>query len=361
MENIENIKNIKAKAGKSFGRITKFGWIAVLALFAMSDIGRGILSGIGQRMAGIQHHDFGRRAEEEVVPAMNYDLDTEILASLDTAHEAAQAYADEQLDLWVEELMGRVDEHLLDDYFSFVNTKARELSALGHSLGHIFSSSSMTAEEALAEDLEDKISKKVIRPEVSQARIKNITDEAVNRYLVCLDKELQKIQAKHRIPTPAWNEYIADICGMTVAVETKNTPISFKALYVTGGVAALAVAVPVLKKVGAMIAERIARKAGASIAVRGGTKIASKAAAKAGGKTVAKAIPIVGWGIVAATFAWDLVDYKMSAARGKAELRENIRDYLGEIKRELMGSTENSIMGAVTDWENITVNAGINI
>ena len=79
---------------------------------------------------------------------------------------------------------------------------------------------------------------------------------------------------------------------------------------------------------------------------------AVKATEKAAGKTAAKAIPGIGWAVAAGVAVWDYVDYRINAKKGKEALRENIQDYLEEVKGELMGPSEDGIMGSVIEYEN---------
>ena len=293
------------------------------------------------------------RTERSVVAKINYDrLDKETLVALDRAREAAYSYADNELEKWIAEVMARVDGDFLDDYFGFVQTKCREIRALGHTIGHLLVPIHIkNAEEALAEELEERISNTVIRPEISEQRIKNITQGAIEVYLSTLDKEFQQVQEAYKIPTPAWNEYVSNLCGMTMNIESKAYPISVKtAIMTTSGIAVLG-AIPAVK-IARKVSERIAVKAGANVAEKAGVKVATKAVAKTGGTTVVKAIPIAGWAVTAGIVIWDVIDYNVGAEKGKKMLRENVADYLQEIKTEFLADSEDTVMGSITQWEN---------
>ena len=58
------------------------------------------------------------------------ELDREVKGAMDIAREAAYEYASTELDIWINEMMARADEDFLDDYFSFMQTKRRELTSL---------------------------------------------------------------------------------------------------------------------------------------------------------------------------------------------------------------------------------------
>lgn len=326
---------------KNFFKAIKYIFVGIIIAIVASRYGSAII-------ARFKDKDV-IRTERSVVAKINYDqLDKETLVALDRAREAAYSYADNELEKWIAEVMARVDGDFLDDYFGFVQTKCREIRALGYTIGHLLVPIHIkNAEEALAEELEEKISNTVIRPEISEQRIKNITQGAIEVYLSTLDKEFQQIQEAYKIPTPAWNEYISKLCGMTMNIKSKAYPISVKA---SVGITVLG-AIPVVKIV-RKVSERIAVKAGANVAEKAGVKVVTKAVAKTGGTTVVKAIPIVGWAVTAGIVIWDVIDYNVGAEKGKKMLRENIADYLQEIKTEFLADSEDTVMGSITQWEN---------
>ncbi|MCR5620852.1 MAG: hypothetical protein K6G18_03255 [Treponema sp.] len=343
MQKMEEAKKaVKEKSKKIIKGVCMVGWIIPLLLLALISGGRALLNRLG--LSGGAHHE--ARTEETSIAAINYNLGAEINQALDEAHKEAEAYADGELDIWIGEVLARMDREFMDDYFDVLNTYGREAKAILLWLpGELGLSES--PETVMTRELEEMVSKKIIRPEVSQSHIKNITDAAINVYTSCLDEELQKIQQAHRIPTPDWNRYICEITGMTMDVESRTYPVSTKAFLVSGGAIAIASA-PALVNVAKSVLSKIAEKTGIKLVEKAG----AKAAIKTGGKTVAKAIPIIGWGVTAAIVIWDIADHKGSADKAKAMLKENMRDYMAEVKREMLGSTANSIMGALTDWEN---------
>lgn len=290
------------------------------------------------------------------VVSVTYDnLTPEILNALEVAHKAAYDHVETSLDIWIEGMLTRVDDNFLDEYFSFMQMKKRELQSLWKTVVHFFYGNAETAEEAAIRELEEEIERKVIRPEISQKRIENITDEAISIYASTLDEEFLKIQTTYNIPTLEWNKYISDICGLTLDIKTKNYPIALKAAVVTSGAAITYAVTPVLKnvaiKVSKKISEKVALKTGAKVAEKAATKVTTKAVAKGAGK-LGKAIPIIGWGVTAATCIWDVVDYVNTSSEGKVLLKQNLTDYFQEIKTELLCSTDQSIMGTIINWEN---------
>lgn len=287
------------------------------------------------------------KSSQPVMPDYK-DLDEEIISAMKVAYNSAQDYASAELDIWINEMMARADEDFLDDYFSFMQTKRRELTSLYNSIAHRISKNALSAEEVALKKLEDEIERKVIKPEISQARIENITKEAIDVYLTVLDIELEKIRKINKYPVGDWNKYVADLCGLTLDVDAKKYPIALKSVVVSTigltGFTAYKV-VPMVKDVAVKVSAKIAGKTASSVA-KTGTAVAAKTAGKA-----AKAIPVVGWGITAAICIWDVVDYSKSAREGKAMLRKNLDEYFREVKKRLLGNSEDSIMGSIRIWE----------
>jgi hypothetical protein len=279
------------------------------------------------------------------------DVGPSVLEAMDVAREASYKYVEAELDIWIEEMLSRADKEFLDDYFSFMQVKRRELLGAYNSVVHFIFKDADTAEEAALKELEEEISRKVIIPTIAQSRIKNITDEAINLYATTLGKELDKVKTKYKISDMKWNEYISDLCGLTLSVESKSYPVAFKTAVVSGVTLSGYLAYPTIKKVVNTVSTKLVEKT----AAKAGTAAIEGAAVKAVGKGAgkfAKSIPYVGMGVTAAICIWDIIDYSNSSAEGKALLKQNLSEYFHEVKKELLGSTEQSIMGTITKWEN---------
>ena len=54
-------------------------------------------------------------------------------------------------------MMARADEDFLDDYFSFMQTKRRELTSLYNTIAHRITKNAASAEEVALKKLEDRI------------------------------------------------------------------------------------------------------------------------------------------------------------------------------------------------------------
>jgi hypothetical protein len=285
------------------------------------------------------------------VPSLNYDLNEEVLNAMSNAFIVANDYVEAELDVWINEMMSRVDENFLDDYFSFMQVKKREILTVYNSIKKLINKNAETAEEAAIRELEEEISRKIIIPEIAQARINNITDEAIKLYVNSLDEQLADVQKGYNVPTLDWNKYISSICGLTFDMENKNYPIAFKSVVTSGAALTGYAMAPVIKNVATKVSTKVAEKSAAKIAEKAAITAVAKTTGKQAGN-IAKSIPYVGWGVTAAICAWEIVDYSNTATEGKELLRENLFDYFQEVKKELLASKEQSIMGSIILWEN---------
>ena len=287
--------------------------------------------------------------EKQSVALRDYNLDNEVLEGMKIAHQAAYDYTAKELDKWIGEMLSRADEDFLGDYFGFMNTKRREVLSLYNKVYNYLDKSHETAEEAALRELEEELSQKVIKPEISQARIKNITDGAISLYLLTLEDNLRNIQEKYQYPTLEWNEYISSLCNITLSVDDKKYPLAFKSAVVSSagllGYGATAIT-PVIKNVATKVS-KVATRTAAKGVTTGTAAITAKTAG-----TAAKSLPYIGWGITAAIAIWDIVDYAQTSSEGKELLRKSLEEYFNEIKTELLSDSENSIMGVITQWEN---------
>ena len=286
--------------------------------------------------------------EKSIYASVRQDIEKGTLDAMDTAYKEVYEYVENELDSWISELKGRVEKDFFPVYFNFWNVKGREIKTVAYSIGHAIGVS-QSAESAMIAEIERMIEQKVIRPEISQKRIENIASSAATLYLETFDFEMNKLQAKLRLPTELWNECIADLCGLTLDVEAKNVPIAMKTVFVSGVAGAGLLAIPVtsvVKKVSTKVASKTATKVVAKTVAKTGTKAVAKTS-----MTASQAIPFVGLGVSAAVLVWDIVDYKMSAEKGKKVLRTNFSDYFAELKSELLGSSDSGIMGSITEWE----------
>ena len=336
---------------KTFWKTAFFSLVGVIGIsaFVFSPLGRSILNKLDFPN---KRNLIEEKEERTVVPAIKFDFDDEIIEALDKANNSARLYINEELDKWIKDVMSRLDDKFLDDYFGFIQTKNREIRTFFQFAKNKLSLSDKTAEEMLTQELEEKISNLVLRPEITEATMKIIVDNAIVIYYSCLDKSLQEIKASHNIPDPDWKAYISDLCMITMrdeqtAYNRNIIPITSKAIIVSGVTITAYVAKPAIEKIAKMVSAKIATKTGVNIAEKAGAQFAVTTATKTGSNIAARTIPFIGCAITIGIGVWDIIDYKVNATKGKKILRENFSDYLLQIKAELMGNSSGSIMSSI--------------
>lgn len=58
------------------------------------------------------------------------DVDIAVAQALKMAHNQAESYASQQLDLWIDDLMGRIEDNFLNWYFGYFNQKQIEFKSI---------------------------------------------------------------------------------------------------------------------------------------------------------------------------------------------------------------------------------------
>jgi hypothetical protein len=287
---------------------------------------------------------------QEVQPSVNWtEVDEEIALALTNAHQQAETYASHELDLWVNELMGRVDPNFLDWYFSYFNQKKIELNSviveLTAGVNHVLNADAPMPSEKLAQTLtqnfQTEFAKRVLRPQIAQLRLERITQQTVQQYLNQLTLNLEQVPLKYQIPQGDWNRYLNDIAISIQDTEGQISTLSLKVL--VGGGAYLAVkpiVTPLLLKVGSKVMANAAGKAGAKIAVKAGAKLTGKMAAG-----------LLDCAVGAGILIWDVWDTYHTAAVEKPILKEMIWDYLEQVKGSILENPETGIMTAINQLE----------
>ncbi len=269
--------------------------------------------------------------------------------TLDNARENAENYASKELDVWVNELMSRVDESFLDWYFGYFNQKQIEYKSLFVQLSsgtaHLLNPNNPTSAEKVAEviteDFQTEFAKRVLRPQTAQLRLERLTQQTVKYYLDELRGNINNIAVNYQIPQADWNRYLNEIAITINDTEGNISNLSLKVL--TGGASYLALkplVAPLVLKVGSKVVTKLASKAGAKIAMKSGAVLTAKLGAAVLDCTV-------GVGII----LWDVWDNNHTGKIEKPILRENLAAYLQEVKGSLLTNPETGIMTAINQIE----------
>lgn len=345
----EKTERIRA-IGQLISAIKPLIWAFVIVVVLIPLLGKFVL---GQAIAPRFTADPDRFSNPAVVmvePAPDFgQLDQAVAAAIQTAHATAKTYAAEELDRWLMELEPRVD-NFLDWYFDFFNQKRLEFTApftlAKSAIYHVFQPDSPGPQAAVAEsftaEFQREFAKRVLVPRNAQLRLELLTNETVNLYLAELAKNIERVRTEYHVPQGQWERYLSDISTTINDTEGNISNLSLKVL-VGGGSYLLAkplIAVSV-GKIGSKITSTVASKAAAKMAAKTGATVAAEF-----GTSLID--PLVGVGIL----LWDLWDYNHTVTTDRPVLRENLVDYLQDVKRSLLTDPETGVMAAINQIEN---------
>jgi hypothetical protein len=265
--------------------------------------------------------------------------------TLDHTYKNAEDYASKELDVWVDELMGRVDSSFLDWYFGYFNQKQIEYKSLFVQLSSGASrllnpntpTPAQKVAEVITEDFQKEFAKRVLIPQTSQLRLERITQQTVKHYLDDLKGNINSIPVRYNLPQAGWERYLNEIAITINDTEGKISNLSLKVLAGGGSYLALKPLVaPLVLKVGSKVVTKLASKAGAKVATKTGAVLAGKLGAAVLDCTV-------GVGII----LWDVWDTNHTAYVEKPILHDNLAAYLQEVKFSLLNNRENGIMTVI--------------
>jgi len=275
-------------------------------------------------------------------------VDAEIEASLKNARAVAEAYASDELDLWVAGLMRRVDSDFLGWFFGYFNQQVLGAKGLWYGAAHWWDNGRPSASAQLNATFQAEFSKRVLRPQIAQLQIERIAERTVSVYAESLRTSLAVIPEKYEIPMPDWERHLNDLALIAGSAEgNRKVALTMKAFTVSTAFSAVVLGKLVhsgFRRVG----RRLSAKATGKLASRAAGKMAAKAGGKMGARLGGKFLgPLIGAGIV----AWDLYDHHRTKKIEKPVLRRNIEDYLAETKHVLLHDTGTGVLSAVHEIE----------
>jgi hypothetical protein len=287
---------------------------------------------------------------------INWDkVDLAIRDSLELAHRNTNQYADEQLELWVDDLATRIDPDFLDWYFGYFNQKQIEykgfFTVLKEGTLKLLKFSNKDVNEQIAEeitsDFQTEFAKRVLRPQIAQLQVERITNQIVRYYLNEVKTNVNNIAIKYQIPQTDWNNYLNDIAVSIYDTEGNISNTPFKVFAGAGAyVAVKPLIVKLVPTVSSKVVAKLAGKAGAKVA----TKTGGVLAGKIGGAFLDAT---VGVGII----LWDVWDINHTAQIEKPILKENLINYLEEVKDSLLNNPQTGIMNIVDQIEESIVSS----
>jgi hypothetical protein len=340
----KNGKDYEKKSGRLHAwsdlirSISKFLWLIVI-LIVLVAVGKLFVFKSGKNAK------IAEPVRKTVVEKVDWSqVNKEIGKVMNEARLETEKLASESLDRWVDKNMTRVDNDFLKWYFSYWTQQELGLKALLAQVWHWVDSDGPSAAEKITQIVQEEFTNRVIRPQIAQLEMERIINEIVSYYSALLKGKLEEIPGEYNIKPADWERYISDISVMVKNVEAnRSTSIPLKALVgVTAGGAIVVVRAlrPVITRIGAGISSKLAAKSAAKMAAKTGGKVA----AKTGGKFLGTIIAI---GII----IWDVWDHHATVKKAKPVLRQNIYDYLNEVKRSILHDPEYGIMTIIYQME----------
>jgi len=321
-------------------------WALVVIVVIIPLIGQGIIAN------SFNNKDIPKLDREIVIQGNQIDwdkIDIAIQDSLKLAYQNTNKYADEQLQLWVDDLATRIDPYFLDWYFGYFNQKSIEykgfFTAIKGGILKLLKFTDKDVNEQIAEeitgDFQTEFAKRVLRPQIAQLQIERITDKIVRHYLDQVRNNVNNIAIQYKIPQADWNNYLNDIA---VSIYDTEGNISNTPLKVFTGAGAYVAVKPLIVKliptVSSKMTAKLAGKAGAKVATKTGGVLAGKIGGAFLDATVAVGIIL-----------WDVWDINHTAQIERPILKANLIDYLQEVKDSLLNNPQTGMMNIVKQME----------
>ena len=277
-------------------------------------------------------------------------LDSEVIKAIRNAHDSTEDFAIEELEIWVNNLMKKVDDEFLNWYFSYFNQKAMEFGvpfawmAFGVDFLNVLKqedekslNANQIIKKRMIKDFVDKFNALVIKPEEAQKFLLQLAERTERNYASALGMKLASTKNCYNISDQEWEKYsssLASLIYVTGNSQSSLNPSSFTSKLTTDTVIFSTAVV------------------GGKLALTIASKVAAKIAGKAAGAMIAKVSaqlldPALALGIL----IWDVWDYDNMVKESKPVLRQNILDYLNEVKWSLLKAPENSIMASINEVE----------
>ncbi len=274
-------------------------------------------------------------------------LSSEVSTSLDYALASARSAASQELDVWADQMMQRVDPKFLDWYFNYFTQMGIGLKGIWINLTI---PSDQEKAEKLLETFQTEFTKQVFQPELTQLQLERITRNAAKIYVTGLSRELTGLQSKYEIPQADWDRYLSGISHTVLNSEGAQQAVNLRDV-ARGGV--YVTALPLAKVGSAFVVKKFASKtvakAATKLAAQTGTKVAVKASAATGaGAALGLLDPVAGVGLL----AWDIWDHYHTVKIERPVLKENLEQYMAELKMALLDNVEGSIMSSIYELDN---------
>jgi hypothetical protein len=276
-------------------------------------------------------------------------VDSYLIKGMRVAHDSTEVFAREELEIWINDLMKRVDDKFLNWYFNYFNQKAMEFGVpfvwimFKADFLNVLKSkdekglkANQIIEKRMINDFQNKFNELVLNPEESQQFLLKLTERSALNYVSALGMKFAMTKNCYNISDQDWEKYLSSLG--TLIYNTGNSQSSLSASSLSSKLATNTVI--------------LSTAIGGKLALTFASKLAAKIAGKAAGAIMAKISaqildPVIGLGIL----IFDVWSYDKMVKQSKPTLRQNILAYFNEVKWSLLNGSENSIMASIKDVE----------
>jgi hypothetical protein len=348
--------NAWAQFLNAIGNLTTKITGVILLIVILSIIGKCILN---KNDGKVKVGDNGTNvSEKEINPTINWDeVDKNVRNVIVEAKAEADSFARKKVALWTNDIVQRIDDNFLDWYFSYWQQQLFGFKAIGYWFENLtviekFFGEKPTVSERITQEIQEEFAKRVLRPEIAQMQIETIIDSTVIIFVNSIAPKLDSVRLKYSIEKTDWEDYLNGIALMTHNVKAdRQIEVGQKAITLAVVVSGTAATVnitsaikPLIKNVGTKFTTKAATKGAGKIATSTATKTGTKVGAKFGGK-------LAGWIIAIGIVVWDVWDYHHTKKIEKPILRQNLLDYMEEIKHNLLYESDTGIMSIISRME----------
>jgi hypothetical protein len=267
----------------------------------------------------------------------NYDwnkIEKLLVDQIENSLKVAENFATEELDNYIEELMVNVDQKFLDWYFSFFNQKLMEyggaISWIGFKLDEPLKkfrekdeknlNASEVIEKRLTEDFYNKF-QELVFTESAQKKFQKIIERTGNIYGSSISLVFANVKNSYKITDEDWNNHLGELAQLIYNTGNSQSSLSVESLSSS-----------VLTET-TVIGSLIGAKLFSNLAIKASTKFAIKSGASLALSTTLKLVdPLAAIAFV----VWDVWDYTKMVENSRPTLRQNIFDYLIELKNNTL-------------------------
>jgi hypothetical protein len=284
-----------------------------------------------------------------------YEIDQHLAQAIRNAYNTTEDYAVAELDNWEEELLNQVDNKFLNWYFSYVNQKKMEFGVpfawAVFKLDSVWKvlrneneknlNAAQIIQHRMIEDFNRKFQELVFNDE-AEKKFKRIVENIGRNYASDLGINFLQTKYYYKIDDAEWENHLNSISQLIYNTGTSESTLETDGLNAN-----------LFTKIFVATTASISLKIAANFAGKTGSKLVAKATASVIAKTTAQLVDPI---LIVGFLAWDVWDYNRMIAGSKPELRQNIADYLDEVKFSILFSPDNSIMTALRSVETEFIN-----